>query len=79
MIFPAISSCVVFSIPSNPGEEFTSKTNGPLSDCNMSTPAIPKPTAFAARIAVYFSSTVNSMILELPPRCKLDLNYPGFP
>ncbi len=36
MFFP-----VAVSIPSKPGEEFTSNTNGPLEDCSMSTPATP--------------------------------------
>ena len=70
MIFPAISTPVAFSIPCNPGEELTSKTNGPRSDCNKSTPATPNPRALAARIAVYFSSTDNSMFNDVWHVCN---------
>ena len=50
---------VAFSIPSKPGEEFTSNTSGPFEDCNISTPATPSPKALAAFIAVFSSSSLS--------------------
>src|SRR5690606_19637912 len=48
MIEFAMSFPVAASIPSRPGEEFTSRISGPRADCSISTPAIPRPMAFAA-------------------------------
>jgi len=36
---PAMSLPVAVSMPSNPGEEFTSSSNGPFDDLKRSTPA----------------------------------------
>ena len=52
----AISLPVAASIPSNPGDEFTSITLGPSLDCSLSTPAIPNPNPLAALRAVFYSS-----------------------
>ena len=48
------------SIPSNPGEELTSKTRGPLSDWIKSTPATCKPNTCAALTALCSSISVIS-------------------
>ena len=77
IILLAISTPVAPSMPSNPGEEFTSITKGPLSDCNKSTPAIPNPNFLHALIAVALSSGVKLMREAVPPRCKLLLNSPS--
>ena len=47
MLF-AIFLPVADSMPSKPGVEFTSKSKGPLDDCNMSTPQTGNFKAFAA-------------------------------
>lgn len=77
MIMPATSFPVAVSIPSIPGEEFTSSTSGPRSDRTISTPATFKPIAFAASTAVLRSFGVNFTISEVPPRWRLDLNSPA--
>ena len=67
MICPAISTPVAISIPSRPGEEFTSIISGPLSLRSMSTPAIPSFIALAALIAAISSSRVSSTTFAVPP------------
>ncbi|MNC82625.1 hypothetical protein D3C75_1362070 [compost metagenome] len=68
---------MVTSIPSSPGDEFTSITNGPWLERRMSTPATLKPITLAARIAVMRSSGVILIRLATPPRCRLERNSPG--
>ena len=46
---------VAFSIPSRPGDEFTSNNNGPLLERIKSTPATSSPNTFAALMASFFS------------------------
>src|SRR4051812_13038080 len=64
----AISLFVAPSIPSSPGEEFTSSNRGPLDDRMISTPATLRFIAFAALIAMRFSSTVGRITEAVPPR-----------
>ena len=56
MISPATSTPVAVSMPSSPGEEFTSMTTGPRSARSRSTPATANPMTLAARMAVFFSA-----------------------
>jgi hypothetical protein len=67
---PAIFFPVAASIPSNPGDEFTSIIIGPELDCNKSTPAIPSPKTLAAFNAAASSSSESSMIVAVPPLCR---------
>ncbi len=62
IILPAILMPVAFSIPSRPGDEFTSSIIGPRDDCNISTPAIARPSDFAAFKAAVFSVRLNLII-----------------
>ncbi|MCY1268567.1 hypothetical protein D9M70_170430 [compost metagenome] len=72
------TSCeVVVSMPSRPGEEFTSITSGPWWERRMSTPATDRPMTLAARMAVMRSSGVILIRLAEPPRCRLERNSPG--
>ena len=48
---PATSTSVACSMPSSPGEAFTSITSGPRSERSMSTPATGRPSDFAGRTA----------------------------
>ena len=77
MISLAISLPVADSIPSNPGEELTSKIKGPLLDWSISTPATPSPIALVAFNAARSSSSDNSMISAEPPRCNYARNSPS--
>ena len=77
MTSPAMSLPVVDSMPSRPGEEFTSITSGPWLERRMSTPATFRPITRAARMAVERSSGVILIRLALPPRCRLERNSPG--
>jgi len=61
----------VFSMPSNPGVLFISKTNGPFFDCRISTPQKPKFIAFAAFMAIFSSVGESEIVSEVPPRCRL--------
>ena len=45
-------------MPSNPGEEFTSRSSGPFFPLIISTPATLSPIVFVARRATLFSSGV---------------------
>src|SRR3569623_662483 len=65
------------SIPSRPGEEFTSITSGPRCERRMSTPATLRPMARAARTAVDRSAGVSLTALAVPPRCRLERNSPS--
>ena len=56
----AMSFPVAFSIPSSPGDEFTSNNKGPLDERIISTPATFKFIALAAFIAIFFSFLFNS-------------------
>src|SRR5690606_8568734 len=76
-IWPAMSLPVTVSMPSSPGEEFTSMISGPLSLRRRSTPATLRPTIFAARTAMRRSSGVMRMISAVPPRCRLERNSPS--
>jgi hypothetical protein len=58
---------VAFSIPSRPGEEFTSSNNGPLFERIISTPATFKPSTLLAFIATLFSSNVTFTFETFPP------------
>src|SRR5690606_23048722 len=78
MISPAMSFPVACSIPSRPGEEFTSKINGPRAEGSISTPATVNPMARAAAIAVSLSVRVNLTTSAVPPRCKFERNSPSF-
>ena len=64
-------------MPSNPGDEFTSRTKGPLDERMMSTPAILNPIALVALIAILRSSTVVLTIVEDPPKWTFARNSPG--
>jgi len=57
-----------FSIPSSPGEEFTSIIRGPLEDLSISTPATFNPRVFAAATAVFLSAGVIFTEQAVPPR-----------
>ena len=70
---------VAFSIPSRPGDEFTSITIGPFAERNKSTPQKFKPMILAALTAVSRSSLVNLTTTAEPPRCKLERNSPSAP
>ncbi len=59
MIALAIFFRVALSMPSNPGVELTSKTKGPLSDSNRSTPQTGSFNAFAAFNAAFFCIQLN--------------------
>src|SRR5262249_41941850 len=74
---PATSTPVVFSIPSSPGDEFTSITIGPSADSIRSTPATRRPSARAAASAVLRYSAGSLNELALPPRCRFDRNSPA--
>jgi hypothetical protein len=65
-IAPATSMPLVVSMPSRPGEAFTSMTTGPSSERSMSTPATPSWSTSAARSAVCCSSGVRSIGLADP-------------
>ena len=62
-----MSTFVAPSIPSRPGDEFTSMINGPRLEGNMSTPATPKPIFFAASIAAWFSCLLSLTTVATPP------------
>ena len=72
-----MSTSVVFSIPSKPGDEFISKTRGPLEDCSMSIPQTPNFIALAALNAMFSSSSVRFIFTEDPPLCKFYLKSPS--
>ena len=67
IIIPAISLPVADSIPSRPGDEFTSSKRGPDLDLIMSTPATCKPRIFAALTAKALSSRVILTTYAVPP------------
>ena len=77
IISPAISLFVAPSIPSSPGDEFTSNNKGPFAERIISTPATYKSIALAALIAIRFSSLVTFMMDAVPPKWMLALNSPG--
>ena len=66
-----------FSIPSKPGDEFTSITTGPWFERSRSTPAKLSPMIYAARIATERSSGVIFTFSAVPPRCKFERNSPS--
>src|SRR5690606_29906045 len=78
MIMLATSFDVAVSIPSRPGEEFTSITSGPWLERRISTPATFRPMMRAARTAVARSSGVMRISDAVPPRCRLERNSPSF-
>ena len=71
---PAISSPVHPSMPSRPGDEFTSMTSGPWSDSSISTPATRSPIIWAAFTATFFTSSESSIASVVPPRCTFERN-----
>ena len=68
MIWPAMSLPLAASIPSSPGEEFTSMITGPWLDRSMSTPHTFNPMRLAAATAVERSVGVILISSALPPR-----------
>ena len=63
----AMSFPVAFSMPSKPGEEFTSNNKGPLLERIISTPATAKLSTLLALMASFFSSGVIFTIEAFPP------------
>ena len=76
MISAATSTPLAFSMPSSPGDAFTSSTRGPRRDRIRSTPATPRPSTRAARIAASCSAKVALAALAVPPRCRLERKSP---
>ncbi len=73
-----MSTPVVFSMPSSPGEALTSITSGPRLARRISTPATSSPSVCAALIAISRSSGVILATVATPPRCRLERKSPSF-
>ena len=66
-------------MPSRPGEELTSMTNGPRLARRISTPQTSSPMILAARTAVARSRGDKRTAVAVPPQCKLERNSPSRP
>src|SRR5690606_22719641 len=77
MIMAAMSMPVADSIPSRPGEEFTSSNSGPLEERIRSMPATRRSMALAALTAMRRSWAVTLTREARPPWWRLARNSPG--
>ena len=68
MMAPATSTPVVVSMPSRPGEAFTSITKGPRLERSRSTPAMSSPINRADFRTIFSSSLLSLVTVAVAPR-----------